>query len=70
MRIKEIRAACVDLAPHPTTPPRVPAATAGASVGGFRHPVDRYPDLAHPGAGWPRVACVATAEDGTWGLGL
>ena len=77
-RIKQIRAACVDLAPRLTTPPRVPAASAEAAGGTadtagkrrFRHPLDRYPGLAHTAAGWPRVACVATAEDGTWGLGL
>ena len=78
MRIKQIRAACVDLAPHPATPPRVSASSADATAGAtgaadrrrFRHPLDRYPGLPHTAAGWPRVACVATAEDGTWGLGL
>ncbi len=41
-------------------------------VGGFISPLERYPDL--PGstwtAPWRRTACIVTAEDGTWGLGV
>ena len=33
MRIKQIRAACVDLASHPATPPRVSASSADATAG-------------------------------------
>ena len=79
MRIKQIRAAGVDLAARPTTPPRVAAVTDGAGGGPrrFNHPLDRYPRASRGKVGkggqassWPRVACVATAEDGTCGLGL
>ncbi len=35
-------------------------------------PMERYPELPRPSwaAPWKRCACVVTAEDGTWGLGL
>ena len=73
MRIKEIRALVVDITPHPTTPPRVRPSDPGAA---FISPLARYPEFAHlrgswtPPTTWKRVACLATAEDGTWGLGL
>ena len=68
MKIKSIHAATVDVTPHPKTTPRVPRQT----VNGFVSPMNRYPDMprsqwSNP---WKRVACVVTAEDGTWGLGM
>ena len=67
MRIRQIRAACVDLAPRPKTPPRVAAGTDSH----FHRPLDRYPEASRAAASdWLPVACVATADDGTWGLGL
>ena len=68
MKIKSIRAAAVNIAPSPKTPPRVPK----RATEGFITPMARYPELKRSdwGSGWTRVACVVTAEDGTWGLGL
>ncbi len=67
MRIKEVRAAVVDLAPKPRTQPRVPP----VPNDGFHRPMSRYPHASHKGkAGFKRVACVVTADDGTWGFGL
>jgi L-rhamnonate dehydratase len=68
VKIKEIRAAAIDLTPRPTTQPRVPR----QPVDGFVSPMSRYPEFkrsqwANP---WKRTACVVTAEDGTWGLGI
>ncbi|MBI2942382.1 MAG: L-rhamnonate dehydratase [Chloroflexi bacterium] len=68
MKIKEIRAAAIDLTPRPTTPPRVPR----QAVEGFITPMARYPEFRRSdwSTRWRRTACVVTAEDGTWGLGL
>ncbi len=68
MKIKEIRAVAVDLTPHPKTRPRVPE----QKTEGFITPMERYTDFNRQrwGNNWTRVACVVTAEDGTWGLGL
>ena len=68
MKIKEIRAAAIDVAPCPTTKPRVPS----QPNEGFGAIMSRYPDIkradwSHP---WGRTACVVTAEDGTFGLGV
>jgi len=68
LKIKEIRAAVVDLTPEGKTEPRVPE----LKTDGFTSPMARYPDFKQGdwNPGWGRVACVVTAEDGTWGLGL
>ncbi|MBT4500866.1 MAG: hypothetical protein HOC74_24265 [Gemmatimonadetes bacterium] len=68
MKIKEIRAVAVDLTPRQTTQPRVPK----VQTDGFVSPMERYPELKRGdwGTQWTRAACVVTAEDGTWGLGL
>ena len=68
MKIREIRAVAVDLTPKMKTQPRVPR----LDTPGFVTPMERYPDFRRGdwGTGWTRVACVVTAEDGTWGLGL
>jgi L-rhamnonate dehydratase len=68
VKIKEIRAATVDLTPRPRTQPRVPK----QPTEGFVSPMARYPefkrsDWSHP---WHRTACLVTADDGTFGLGV
>jgi L-rhamnonate dehydratase len=69
MRIMEIRAVEIDLAPRPTTRPR--QASRGEHLSMTR-PINRYPGLADYGfpRQWKRAAVVVTAEDGTWGFGL
>jgi L-rhamnonate dehydratase len=68
VKIKEIRAIAVNLTPQAKTPPRAPK----LDTDGFISPMARYPDFKRGdwGSDWNRVACVVTAEDGTWGLGL
>lgn len=68
MKIKEIRAAAIDIAPRPTTQPRVPK----QPIAGFGSPMARYPDIRRASWSnpWHRTACVVTAEDGTFGLGI
>jgi L-rhamnonate dehydratase len=70
MKITEIRAVAVDIAPKPRTKPRVQK-QAVPDLGG---PMARYPELRRaewmPGRRWKRTACLVTAEDGTFGLGL
>ena len=67
MNIKSIHAAIVDLSPNQTTQPRVPK----QPTDGFISPMERYPEFKRGDWGnkWKRIACVVTAEDGTWGLG-
>ncbi len=72
MKIKEIRAAAVSFPEAPgKTRPRRSAWADGAEVA---NPMSRYPKykplrrLWMPR--WQQVACLVTAEDGTWGLGL
>jgi L-rhamnonate dehydratase len=67
MNIKSIHAAIVDLSPNQTTKPRVPK----QPTDGFISPMERYPEFKKSDWGnpWTRVACVVTADDGTWGLG-
>jgi len=74
MRIKEIRALAIDITPQPKTPPRVPRVPGAA---GFVAPMGRYADYTQDqrtrfagAARWKRAACIVTAEDGTWGMGL
>ena len=69
MKIKEIHAIAVNLTPPTQTTPRVPQ----KPTDGFTNPMARYPDIGRAAwstTAWERVACVVTAEDGTWGLGL
>jgi len=73
MRIKEVQAAEIDITPRPKTKPRTPRLA--ESVEGIT-PMSRYPAFKGrrsswaPNQRWRRVACVVTAEDGTWGLGI
>ena len=73
MLIKEVRAAAVDIKPRPKTKPRVSRMADGSE---FISPMSRYPAFkgrrAHwaPTERWKKVACVVTADDGTWGMGL
>ena len=69
MKIKEIRAAQIALKPPQKTTPR-PAQRPDHTL---HRPLDRYDRFRADRSGtppWHRIACVVTAEDGTWGLGL
>jgi L-rhamnonate dehydratase len=68
VKIKEIHAAAIDITPKPTTQPRVPRVP-GEGIGAV---MARYPDVKRAtwGNPWKRVACLVTAEDGTFGLGI
>ena len=70
MNIGRVRAVAVNLKPQPNTKPRVESDLNG---GHFVSPMARYeqelPRWAWS-ARWPTAACVVTAEDGSWGLGL
>jgi L-rhamnonate dehydratase len=66
MKIKDIRAIEIEVAPQPTTKPRTPSR---AETIHMARPISRYPE-AYGYPGWKRTACVVTAEDGTWGFGL
>ena len=68
MKIKDIRAATVEIGSQRKTEPRV----ARQATEGFASPMQRYPEFgrANWSAHWPRVAVVVTAEDGTFGVGF
>jgi L-rhamnonate dehydratase len=71
MKIKSIRAAAIDLEVTPKTPPR----SARKPKLAMARPTSRYPGVKEVSAAglppaWKRTACVVTAEDGTWGLGI
>ncbi|MBI4304815.1 MAG: hypothetical protein HY678_00700, partial [Chloroflexi bacterium] len=70
MKIREVRAAAIDIAPNPKTNPRVPRLPDAPHFGG---PMSRYPEYSRatwsPGD-WKRTVCVVTADDGTWGMGM
>ena len=72
MKIKSVRTLPIDITPRPTTPPRAEPRHDPA----FVSPTWRYPEFREAGrsrsphARWTRLACIVTAEDGTWGLGL
>lgn len=72
MKIKKIRAIKLHIpTPAPKTKPRRPAWLQDTEVA---NPMSRYPKykllrtLWMPK--WEQAACVVTAEDGTWGLGI
>ena len=75
MKIKSIKAIAVNLRPNPKTQPRVePDPNIGEKWhqqqrGHFVSPMDRYKfdPKYRSGTNWNRVACIVTAEDGTWG---
>jgi len=68
MKIKEIRAAAIDISPKLVTQPRVPK----VPTEGIGSVMARYPDVKRAtwGNPWKRTACVVTADDGTFGLGI
>ena len=70
MKISQVRAVAVNLKPQPKIKPRVESDPNG---GHFVSPMACY-EQELPGrawsARWPTAACVVTAEDGSWGLGL
>ena len=68
MKIKSIRAASIDLTPPRKTEPRVPRQDAPDWVS----PTMGYSEFTKSGvsAPWGRTACVVTAEDGAFGLGI
>ena len=70
MKIKEIRAVPVNLTPRPKTKPRSKQDPDG---GNFISPMDRYKQeitRTRWYQKWATTACVVTAEDGSWGLGI
>ncbi len=70
MKIREVRAVAVRLPEAAVSPkPDRPSWIEDAVVA---NPMSRYPDKrpAQWEPPWEQVACVVTAEDGTWGLGL
>jgi len=69
MKIKEIRAVEIELKPPQRTAPRSPSKRQTYAL---HRPLDRYPEFRRNrgNADWKRTACLVTAEDGTWGLGL
>jgi L-rhamnonate dehydratase len=71
MKIKDIRALEIDITPRPKTRPREPSLAGKVRMA---RPISRYLRfVAVPGtipSTWKRPACVVTAEDGTWGLGI
>lgn len=73
MKIKEVRAVEIDITPRPKTPPRKPSRRMSIET---IAPMSRYPEFkGHrsswaPQEKWKRAACVVTADDGTWGLGI
>ena len=70
MKIKEIRAIEIELNPLRKTEPRHSGKPHSKTL---HRPLDRYRKFRANRSGnadWKRVACIATAEDGTWGLGL
>ncbi len=68
MKIKSIKAISVDLRPNPKTTPRVQK----QEVPDWVSPTMMYTEFSKSdfSAPWGRTACVVTAEDGTWGLGI
>ena len=67
-KIKSIKAVPVDLRPSPSTTPRVPK----QDVPDWVSPTMMYTEFSKSdfSAPWGRTACVVTADDGTWGLGI
>jgi L-rhamnonate dehydratase len=66
VKIKEIKAFSIKLAPQIKTASRVPR----QETRGFRGPMTRYPGYRERMDRWNRTACLVTAEDGTTGFGI
>lgn len=71
MKIADVRAVPINLTATPTTKPRVPRQ---AEAPDMVSPMHRYGEFTSadwlPQSGEQKVACVITAEDGTWGFGM
>ena len=70
MKIKEVRAIEIELKPPRKTEPRHPGKSYSKTL---HRPLDRYEKFRADRSGsadWKRVACIVTADDGTWGLCL
>jgi len=72
MNIKSVHAFQIRLDPQQVTSPREPSRALEVKMA---RPVFRYPEFREAGgqalpSTWQRPACVVTAEDGTWGLGI
>jgi len=68
LKIRDVRAATVDLTPRTRTVPRL----AREATDGFVSPMRRYNEYQRADwhAHWKRAAVVVSAEDGTYGLGF
>lgn len=68
MNIKSVRGVSIDLTPDRKTEPRLPKQPAADWVS----PMMGYGEFSKAdwNAPWGRTACVVTADDGTWGLGI
>lgn len=70
MKIKDIRVVEITLNPKPQTKPR---SRDRENSYRLNRPIDRYKadnSFHILGANWKRLACIVTAEDGTWGFGI
>ena len=70
MKIKEVRAIEIELKPPRKTEPR---RRGKPHTKPLHRPLDRYEKFRGDRSGnadWKRIACIVTAADGTWGLGL
>ena len=70
MNIRSIRAIEIELHPDLKTKPRSESKKHSNIL---NRPLDSYPQFRKDRTGapnWKRIACIVTAEDGTWGMGL
>ncbi len=70
MNIRSIRAIEIELHPDLKTKPRSESKKHSNIL---NRPLDSYPQFRKDRTGapnWKRIACIITAEDGTWGMGL
>lgn len=70
MTIKSIEAFPIDLTPHPKTKPRTPSHPKDIHRPIYRYDRFQQKRVAALPDSWTRIACIVTAEDGTWGLGI
>ena len=72
MNIKSVHAIEIALDPRPTTTPREPSRAERIQMNRPTSRYARFRDSAAstPPSQWKRPACLVTADDGTWGLGI